>query len=74
MDIEWGKRIASARDRRGLTQGALAKMINVAQQTLAGYETGASEPGLAVFVRLAAATGTTPEWLAFGVGEGPVSD
>jgi transcriptional regulator with XRE-family HTH domain len=72
--MEWWNRIAAAREAAGLTQEQLAKLVHVAQPTLGNYEIGKREPRLAVIEKIAAATGTTPEWLAFGVGSGPAGD
>jgi transcriptional regulator with XRE-family HTH domain len=71
--MEWWDRIAFARNAAGMTQDTLARLINADQSTIAKYETGDREPILTVFISIARATGTTPEWLAFGVGDSPVT-
>jgi XRE family transcriptional regulator, regulator of sulfur utilization len=43
------------RDRRGLTQGQIAKLCGLPRSTVANIETGASNPTLAVLTRLASA-------------------
>jgi transcriptional regulator with XRE-family HTH domain len=51
------------RDRRGLTQGQLAKLCGVPRSTLAQIETGISNPTLSVLARLASALQLTLEEL-----------
>ncbi len=41
-----GDRIAAARKQAGMTQGALSRAMNVAQSTVAQWETGKNEPPL----------------------------
>lgn len=53
-----------------MTQIQLAEAVCVAQQTVAAWETERNEPQLAFFKAIARVTDSTPEWLAFGVGEG----
>jgi transcriptional regulator with XRE-family HTH domain len=72
--MTWGKRIAAARIAVGLTQEELAALVHVVQSAVAGYETERSKPNIAMFIKIAAATGVSPCWLAFGVGEGPLRD
>jgi transcriptional regulator with XRE-family HTH domain len=69
--MEWWQRIAFAREAAGLTQDALAKLLNADQSTVAKYETGEREPRLAVIEIIAKATGVSPCWIAFGIGGGP---
>jgi transcriptional regulator with XRE-family HTH domain len=49
----WGKRIAEARRRMGLTQAGLADLLNVAQSTVSKWENGTLAPDDASKFRLA---------------------
>jgi ribosome-binding protein aMBF1 (putative translation factor) len=69
--MTWGKRIADARRAAGMTQEDLAERMNASQQAVASWEAQVNEPRLAIFEAIAKITGTSPEWLAFGVGDGP---
>lgn len=67
-----GQRIARARltlgaERgRAFTQTELARVLGVTPPTVSQWESGASEPGLATIVRLAAVLHVDPGQLAFG--------
>lgn len=63
---EWAARIVKARDDCGLNQKALGKLIGKSQQTIAGYETGSTEPSLAIYKSIAKETNVSPAWLIFG--------
>src|ERR1700743_243760 len=66
---DWARRLADLREERGLNQQELAERLGgIAQQTVGGYETGASEPNLAMFQRLAAFYNVNVTWLVFGFG------
>lgn len=62
------QRIKEARERRGLTQAALAAQLGVARPMIAQWETGARQPWISTLNRLSEALGVTYEWLAFGQG------
>ncbi|MDR3438981.1 helix-turn-helix transcriptional regulator [Telmatospirillum sp.] len=64
-------RIATARKMAGLSQTELGRRVYLSQETIAGYEKEQRQPKFAVVERIAAATNTRPEWIAFGVGPGP---
>jgi hypothetical protein len=49
--------IRAARDRAALTQGDLAQLAGITQQTISAYETGRREPTLPTLLRLLAAAG-----------------
>lgn len=49
------EKIKELRQRAGLSQKALADKLQVAQTTIAGYETGRNEPGVDMLIRLSAA-------------------
>jgi transcriptional regulator with XRE-family HTH domain len=67
-----GKRIAQTRLHVGagrgklLTQSALARQLGVTPPTVSQWEADASEPELAMIVKIAAALGVSPGYLAFG--------
>jgi len=69
--MKWNERIAAARLAKGLTQTQLGERVNSTQSTIAKYETGERQPSFAKIERIAKETDTTPEWLAFGVGNAP---
>ncbi|EFO2087220.1 helix-turn-helix domain-containing protein [Escherichia coli] len=71
FDDSFPKRISIARAAMGLTQGQLADKVGIVRRQIAAYEAGDSKPRDAVLRNLAATLGTTTEWLAIGVGEGP---
>lgn len=62
----FGARLAAARKHAGLSQGALAKAVGMAQSTLAEAERGAH--GSAKTTLIAARTGVDAHWLATGQG------
>lgn len=70
-----GKRIARARILAGaergkpFTQTELARTVGVTPPTVSQWESGASEPALAMIRRIGAALGVTPAYLAFGNDE-----
>lgn len=51
-------RLKEARLSRGMTQGELAACIGVVKSTVAGYETGRSEPNMQKLAQIMAALGT----------------
>lgn len=58
-----GRRIAEAREQRGLTQEQLAERVGVSRSTIARIETGAATPGLDVGLALAHELGEPVETL-----------
>lgn len=64
-----GGRMTIQREHLGLRQDEVAAMIGVARTAYSQYETRIVVPTVAKFQLLAVALQTTPEWLAFGVGE-----
>lgn len=71
IDDSFYKRIAIARTALGITQGKLADMVGIGRRQVASYEGGNSKPRDGVLQNLAAALGTSAEWLAQGIGKGP---
>lgn len=71
FDDSFSSRVAIARGSLGLTQTELAKRVGIVPRQIAAYEGGEARPRLKVLQNLAAALGTTTEWLAQGVGNGP---
>lgn len=57
MPRDWwrGRVLKKARERRKLTQAALAEKVGVHQVTIARLETGARRPSMALLQRLAKA-------------------
>ena len=51
------RRLRSERDARRMTQAAVVKILDVPQATYAGWETGRSTPGVALFAGLASFLG-----------------
>ncbi|WP_277971747.1 LexA family protein [Pantoea agglomerans] len=71
IDNSFYKRIAIARTALGLTQSQLADMVGIVRRQIAAYEAGDSKPRDKVLQNLAAALGTSMEWLSTGNGQGP---
>jgi len=61
-----GRRIIALRTRAKLQQQELAKQINVAKSTLAGYESGERPLTMESARRLRKRFGVTLDWLLFG--------
>lgn len=51
-DPEFGRRIADARKRKGLTQEELGRLVSVSQRTISNIEKGTREPSLPVLRHL----------------------
>jgi phage repressor protein C with HTH and peptisase S24 domain len=62
------ERLAFARERKGLTQGALAKLAGVSQGTIGNLEAGLRNTARSI-LEIAAALEVDPTWLANGKGE-----
>ncbi|WP_241569200.1 LexA family protein [Rosenbergiella collisarenosi] len=71
IDDSFSNRVAIARVALDLTQAQLADMVGIVRRQIAAYEAGDSKPRDKVLHNLAAALGTTSEWLATGAGAGP---
>ena len=56
----WGRRVAEARRRAGLSQSGLADLCGVAQQTVSKIERGRMVPLDKLKLRLAEELGTSP--------------
>lgn len=61
-----GRRIATAREQKGLSQAALADIIGISSGAVGQYETGRNLPKMARFEAIAGACGVTVEWLLTG--------
>jgi transcriptional regulator with XRE-family HTH domain len=62
--VERGKRIAQARQAKGLSQSQLASKVGCEAQTLSKYERGVLSPGTRITFRIADECGVDPRWLA----------
>lgn len=71
FDKAFPKRVALARSAIGITQAELAKAVGVVQRQIAAYEGGEAKPRINALNNLAAALGTSAEWLANGSGDSP---
>ena len=71
FDESFPKRVAIARAAIRLTQDELAKKVGIVRRQIAAYEGGEARPRDKALQNLAAALGTTTEWLASGKGSGP---
>jgi len=60
-----GNRIRKARERAGLTQEELGKLIGKSQQTVNGYE-HRRKPNITIYRRIAAACSVDESWLILG--------
>ena len=67
-----GRRLKTAREVRGMSMSALAKLAKCARSTLFNVELETHVPSLPVIQRLAAALDIDPGWLAFGLGCSPL--
>lgn len=67
--VSIGKRIAEARERRGLSQAQLADLVHVTQPTVSDWETGETEPRRNRLDRLASSLGVDIFWLQFGTSD-----
>lgn len=65
-----GLSIRTIRKRRGLTQAALAELIDRSEVSLRAIERGASAPSFETLERLTAAL-DVPAWALFQSGDGP---
>lgn len=71
FDESFPRRVSIARNSLGLTQTDLAKKVGIVSRQIAAYEGGEARPRDKALQNLAAALGTTTEWLATGKGSGP---
>lgn len=71
FDESFPRRVSMARNAIGLTQSELAKKVGVVPRQIAAYEGGEAKPRINALNNLAAALGTTPDWLASGKGDAP---
>lgn len=69
LDMEFPERLTALRKERGLTQLALAEMVNLAVLQIRRYEGGTSQPTLDVIRRLAIALGVSADVLVFDANE-----
>jgi len=65
---EFGRRLASARSRAGLSQEALGRRVGASQPTVARWESGEHSPDLTTFLALCQALDTAPLYLLTGEG------
>ena len=61
-----GKRIATARKQRGLTQAKLAEMVDISNNYLSHIENSHSIPSLETLVDICTALDVTPDYLLLG--------
>lgn len=71
FDDSFPGRVAIARSAIGMTQDELAQKVGVVRRQIAAYEGGEARPREKALHNLAAALGTTTEWLSQGAGKGP---
>lgn len=71
FDDSFPNRVSIARTALGLTQDELAKKVGVVRRQIAAYEGGEAKPRIKALENLAAALGTTTQWLSQGKGGGP---
>lgn len=68
-DMPFSERLAHLRKQRGLTQEALADLIQITKTQVYRYESGASQPTLEVIKNIAVALSVTSDELIFEEGE-----
>jgi len=64
-----GDRIRGIRKKRGVTQGDLAKILKLSQQTIARYENGLGDVPINVIIKISKYGKESLEWLITGVEE-----
>ena len=73
--MSMGKRIKNARTKLGLKQSELAAAVKINQVTISKYETDFTKnPRSNIMFGIAAALGTTPEYLQFGTTQKHIHD
>ena len=73
IDTQRAARLRSARDARGLSQAALAAVLNVSRVCIYQLEAGKRSGSVNMWRNLAAALGTSTDWLLDGIGREPVA-
>ena len=68
-----GERITTLRKEKDISQGDLAKRLNVSRQAVSKWEQGQSSPDTAKLIQLAELLGTQVEYLATGTKPEPSS-
>src|SRR3712207_4077180 len=66
--MELGLVLEGARTRQALSQGALAALLGVSQQTVSRWETGLSRPRATMLRKLASVLNLSQEELGVGAG------
>lgn len=61
--MSFGTNMREARKSKGLTQQELAEMLDIAQATVAQYETGAKSPNVYIGAEIAKILGVTLDFL-----------
>ena len=51
--LEFGKRLKTLRENRGIKQGKLAEMLGVSRQAMSAYETGKYLPDTTLILKMA---------------------
>jgi transcriptional regulator with XRE-family HTH domain len=70
-DTGLGARIREAREKRRLTQAAVAKHVGLGRTATTQWELGRSSPSLETVNQLAVLFDEDPAWIAYGVRQGP---
>lgn len=65
--MHFGHRLRICREKKGLKQIDVAKMIGVANNTLSGYESGKYEPSLSMLIKLAELYEVPIEYIISGI-------
>lgn len=63
MVYDFGLRLKWLREKKGLTQKHLGKLVNISEKSISGYENNLSEPKLAVLKDLALLFNVTTDFL-----------
>lgn len=64
MDMGLGERVRDRREKLGLTQVELGKLVGVGPNQIGGMESGRTTPSFKVFVSLGDVLGVSLDWLA----------
>lgn len=65
-DTSISSRLAAARAKLGLSQEALARLIDISSKSIYRYEAGEQSPSRAIRAKLAEALGVTEQWIEYG--------
>lgn len=63
LKTEFGEKMKSVREAKGISGNQLSKMLNIAQRNYSNYEKGNTEPPLAIVVKIAQLLNVSTDYL-----------